>query len=150
MAKGTKSSYEYFQVLGYLQEVEGSPDEKVVVYRKLEEMLVATIVNTDYFGQVLNFLKILSNRNVGNFQPLFQLVRQGSARKQLVPCCEKILEAVLSMLPMKAIVQLLSSLMIDQRSSVRRKMLEVFNARLQQSQEQFVDENIIKGKTDLW
>jgi hypothetical protein len=56
------------------------------------------------------------------------------------------MEAVLSLLPMKAFVLLVSNLMIDQRAVVRRKMLEVFNAKLQQSQDQFFDENIIKGK----
>lgn len=107
------------QVAKRLQEVETIEEERTLMYRQLEDLLEAAIINTDHFEQ---------------------LVKCGNSRRQFVACCEKILEAILSLLPLEVFVKLLSSMLLNQRNSVRRKMLEVFNAKLQQSQEIVLDE----------
>ena len=76
------------------------------------------------------------------------MAQSGHSRRQFVACCEKILEAILSLLPLQVFVKLLSSMLLNQRNSVRRKMLEVFNAKLQQSQEVILDEESLPTLLD--
>lgn len=97
-----------------------SDEESQLLYRQFEQLLEAAIINTDHFEQ---------------------LAKSGNAKRQFVACCEKILESILSLLPLEVFVRLLSSLLLNQKNSVRRKMLEVFNSKLQQPQDVFIDES---------
>jgi hypothetical protein len=106
-----------------LQEVENIEEERTLMYRQLENLLEAAIVNTDHYEQ---------------------MARSGNSKRQFVACCEKILEAILSLLPLEVFVRLLSAMLLNQRNSVRRKMLEVFNAKLQQSHEIVLDESSLQ------
>jgi hypothetical protein len=67
-----------------LQELENTEDERGLIYSQLENLLEAAVVNIDHFEQ---------------------LSRTGQTKRQLVACCEKILESVLSLLPFKVSIR---------------------------------------------
>jgi hypothetical protein len=112
----------FSQVSKKLHEVDNVEEERTLLYQQLQNLLEAAIVNTDHFEQ---------------------LAKTGAAKRQFVACCEKILESILSLLPLEVFVRLLSSMLLNQTNAVRRKMLEVFNSKFQQSHDIFINESVL-------
>ena len=93
-------------------------------------------LNADILQQQLKSLIELSIINMEHYEQNIARKKRGTRgskiQQQLAVCCEKVLEAALSILPSYTFVLLLGSLLCNSYSVVRKKSLEVFNIKLQQ------------------
>ena len=109
-----------FQSLEDDMEVDFDTDDRVI--SKLQALLEASIKNIDA-------MRRMDEDSDEEDQKTPKKLR---IRKQMVGCTEKVFEAALAIVPPDGFVQILDNLLDpDQSPTVRRKALEVLNARLQ-------------------
>ena len=96
----------------------GNDSEAYILQNQLRSLIEISIVNMENYEQ--NAVR----KHRGH--------KSSKIQQQLAMCCERVLEAALGILPTFSFINLLKSLLSNRYSIVRKKSLEVLNAKLQQ------------------
>ena len=98
------------------------PSKAKVLQKQLKQLIEISILNMESYETSAS--KYSMNNKQGS--------KRSRIQHQLAICSERVLESALAILPTAPFVQLLTTLLSSSRSIVRKKALDVFNAKLQQ------------------
>jgi len=115
------------KLLDTLAAAAGSKKKTKALHKLLKSLMEVSIVNIEHFE------KKVDQANSGSGE------RSARLQKQFASLSERILEKNLSLLPSKVFVQVLTDLLNNDLSVIRRKSLEVLNVKFQRPDDPIVD-----------